>query len=124
MKKRPSFKHGRTLTKMVLLNMFPPLVLTRSGSKGHYLMDNLSTGNTGSPIFYTISYHHSYYKCNLAFILLKCIIHNYFSSAVTNIFLPTKLKEAAPSWGGLRFQETNECFKRQQTLKTAKLQFH
>jgi len=30
-------------------NMFPPLVLTRSGSKGQYLTDTFSTGNTGSP---------------------------------------------------------------------------
>ncbi len=29
--------------------MFPPLVLTRSGSKGQHLTGTVSTGHTGSP---------------------------------------------------------------------------
>lgn len=53
--------------------MFPPLVLTRSGSKGHYLVDNISTGNTGAPtfLFMTIIKHPYYSKIKILCQLFK-----------------------------------------------------
>jgi hypothetical protein len=35
-------------------NMFPPLVSTRSGSKGQHLTDAISASNTGSPTILSI----------------------------------------------------------------------